>query len=667
MNTIGDASGQQLEALRDHFKAEWAAAPSLDRGPPIQPYLDEAAESDQPALLASLVRLDWHYRSLAGERPTIERYAAQFPEWADALRQLGEQLAAETTLPPSGGREPPQEARSPSAAAPGLGRVGRYELKEVLGRGRGGTVYRGWDAQLRREVAVKLPRGQPAGDADEQFGAFLAEARKLARLDHPGIVPVYDYGCEGGTCFVVSRLAAGCDLAATMRQRRLSPAESARLVVEVADALHYAHGRGLVHRDVKPGNILLEENGRPLLADFGLALFEEEQPERRGEVSGTVAYMAPEQVRGESDRLDGRCDIWALGVMLYELLTGRRPFRGETATEVFDEIEHRDPKPPRMIDSTVPAELQQFVLRCLQKRVADRYPTADELAGALRGWLVRCSDAGSAPISDGPSAPGASRARRRAAVLVAAAAAALLLAGAFVWQRLGGTPGLGFEPVAKVEVETSGLAAEPPLDGTVGVRIWNPGDSRRRGLTLTDPGARPLRGGDQIRVEAELHPPGYAYLVWIGADGKAAPVYPWRPGDWTARPSREQPVGHLALPERLDEGWPVSGPPGMQTLVLLARETPLPSTADLPSLLAGLPRQPAQSPQAIVWLDRGRLLADPTRAPQFFNPGEIDDPVLRAQQLLAERLEEHFPVIRAVSFASTVGGPAQENDADENW
>ena len=161
----------------------------------------------------------------------------------------------------------------------------------------------------------------------------------------------------------------------------------------MAEALHYAHTKGFVHRDIKPANILIDRQGQPHVADFGLALHETTQPGRSGEMAGTVPYMAPEQVRGEAHRLDGRTDVWALGVILYELLARRRPFGGSGGDreQVFEEIVYREAKPPREIDAAVPRELERICSKCLSKRMADRYLSAADLAEDLRNWLTtRC-------------------------------------------------------------------------------------------------------------------------------------------------------------------------------------------------------------------------------------------------------------------------------------
>jgi formylglycine-generating enzyme required for sulfatase activity len=263
-------------------------------------------------------------------------------------------------------------------------------VEKVLGEGGFGRVYLAHDDQLRRLVAIKVPHArlvaQP-GDAE----AYLAEARTVASLDHPNIVPVYDVGTtEGCPCFVVSKFIDGTDLAARLKQSRLPLHEAVELVATVAEALHYAHKQGLVHRDVKPGNLLLDKVGKPFVADFGLAL--REQDVGKGpRYAGTPAYMSPEQARAEGHRVDGRSDVFSLGVVFYELLVGRRPFRGETTEELLEQIVGVEARPLRMIDDAIPKELERICLKALSKRASERFTTAKDMADDLRHFLAGSS------------------------------------------------------------------------------------------------------------------------------------------------------------------------------------------------------------------------------------------------------------------------------------
>ncbi len=280
-------------------------------------------------------------------------------------------------------------------------RIGRYRIEKVLGQGAFGLVYLAHDEQLNRPVAVKVPHASLISQP-EDTEAYLAEARTVANLDHPGIVPVHDVGStDNCPCYVVSKFIDGTDLSKTLKQQRVDCRAAALLVANVAEALHCAHTHGLVHRDVKPANILIDASGKPFLSDFGLALKEEDFGSG-ARVAGTPSYMSPEQALGEGHRVDGRSDIFSLGVVLYELLSGRRPFiakahdKVEALVELLDLIATVEPRPPRQIDDTIPKELERICLKAMSKRSTDRFTTARDMADELREFLKSAPETASA-------------------------------------------------------------------------------------------------------------------------------------------------------------------------------------------------------------------------------------------------------------------------------
>jgi serine/threonine protein kinase/formylglycine-generating enzyme required for sulfatase activity len=277
--------------------------------------------------------------------------------------------------------------------------IGRYQVVRLLGEGGFGRVYLAQDPQLDRQVAIKVPHRKLVA-RPEDAESYLAEARIAAKLDdHPNIVRVLDVGSSDEfPCFIVSKFIAGKTLGKRMAERPLDVAESADLVATIARALHYAHSKGVFHRDIKPGNILLDAAGNPYLADFGLALREENVGGGLN-YCGTVPYMSPEQARGEGNRVDGRSDIFSLGAVLYELMTGRRPFRADTQAELLAQIVNLDPRPPRQINDTIPKELERVCLKALSKRASDRYTTALDLAEDLNYFFQQATLRGPMAVS----------------------------------------------------------------------------------------------------------------------------------------------------------------------------------------------------------------------------------------------------------------------------
>jgi eukaryotic-like serine/threonine-protein kinase len=386
---------RHAEGVCRRFEAAWKAG----QRPRIEDHLRDTPEPERCALLRELIEVEVEYRQRAGEAPLAEEFQRRFPD-LDAAWLAGA-LAPRAAVPTMA----PEGAAS-AAASPGR-RVGDYELLEELGRGGMGVVYRAQQVSLNRLVAVKMVLSGPFASPAE-VRRFRLEAEHTAQLDHPNIVPIYEVGEHEGLPFFAMKLIEGGNLAEHRERVGSDPQRAARLLATVAGAVHYAHQRGILHRDLKPANILLSLSGRsesgagpasicerplneavPHVTDFGLArrVGGPSGLTQSGALVGTPSYMAPEQARGEGKQLTTAVDIYALGAILYELLTGRPPFQAETPLETLSQVQAAEPERPRVLNPAIDRDLEAVCLKCLEKDPARRYGSADALAEDLQRWL----------------------------------------------------------------------------------------------------------------------------------------------------------------------------------------------------------------------------------------------------------------------------------------
>ena len=375
------SSQQRIHARVEDLTQEWKRYLAGDQSsqPKLSLYLDGSDGDERAELFKNLLDVELYHRRKHADEIDQQEYFDRFPDHKEIVQRMVPGPEAEEPIPES---------------------IGAYRVIELLGKGGFGRVYLALESHTDRKVAVKVT----VSPESAKLESLLKEARTLAKLDHPHIVPMYATGEFGDERFyIVSKYIEGGNLSDRLKRSAVEIHESASILSKLADALSYAHHRSVYHRDIKPANILLDLDGKPYLTDFGLALTHEDY-DRSGYQAGTYAYMSPEQVRGDSNSIDGRSDIFNLGVVFYQLLAGRLPFKG-SVEQLTEKIQFREARPIREVNRKVPRELERICLKCLQKKQSDRYANASDLAEDLMLFLGEKTDAEPRPTPEEATEP----------------------------------------------------------------------------------------------------------------------------------------------------------------------------------------------------------------------------------------------------------------------
>ena len=404
-----------VELVAIDLERRWTAdAPPSESNLPAKPKLEDyvaAFDELKPleSLPASLVCEEYRLRTKCGDYPTRVEYEKRFGERSDRVLEAISKLDSDTTIEYAGAApvrrpdphsladtDPPHTIdTSPDSPRPKIlsknvdeSNFGDYVIEEEIARGGMGVVFKARQTKANRVVALKMIlSGELASEAEVQ--RFYTEAEAAANLQHPNIVPIYDVGESNGRHYFSMRFVDGPSLRDRAAENPLPPRLAASITESLASAVHYAHEQGVVHRDLKPANILMDSDEAPCITDFGLAkqLHADSGMTATGQVMGTPSYMPPEQALGQTDKIGPLSDVYSLGAILYELLTGRPPFRAATAMETLAQVIDSDPVAPKQLNPLIDRDLETVCLKCLQKNPAERYVSARELEQELERYL----------------------------------------------------------------------------------------------------------------------------------------------------------------------------------------------------------------------------------------------------------------------------------------
>ncbi|MFO0880029.1 MAG: protein kinase [Gemmataceae bacterium] len=629
----------RLATLADLVRIDLEYRWKAENGCPVETYLVRYPElTSDTELVLDLIAWEYELRRRTEPALDVNDFAQRFPHQAGQLARRFAAIATEVTPV----RRSMISLKMASPSVPG------YEIIEELGRGGMGVVYKARQISLDRVVALKVIRAE-FSDHPTMRQRFTIEARALAQLQHVGIVRVYECGIHGNQPFFVLEYVEGGNLSEFLRKRPLEPLQAAQLVARLADAVQHAHDKGIIHRDLKPANVLLarsahlelEDPSWARVADFGLARSMDDcQRTRAGSYLGTPAYMSPEQARGEIHGVGPATDVFGLGTILYECLTGHPPLRGDSYDAVLHQARKGEVLPPSATGARIPWRLERICMRALHPEASQRYATARELSSALRAfaqsrWSTHWS----------------------AAVLIVLVA----LLGLNILQCAGfpRSSGAATQPGAAGQPGQEG----PRLEANVGrvafnhASFWATTHKKAQWVNLFQSPelALPVRNGELMRFLATLDRPGHVYILYLdGSNGQISPMYPWNWDELTSRhpdtrPQEDPPVIQVSSPrhkpgtseKKGQLGWKMEGTSSVDFVLLLARETPL--NVPLAPLIR-MPRAPVKmgSDHLIVrsWPEIPNLVFDFAQGRRDNLRGLVFDPRGPAPQ--AEAANDHL-------------------------